>query len=282
MLKDQTASIGITFGFARHFETYLYLVPYQDDHQSLWGPPGDTDLGIKFHLPYSSSAFHVGTQLFASFPTANTPNVPYEPFSTRSVSWGGYLLFTASFAETFPMLPFKLHANIGYIDQAVEDQFFTSEIDQLLLGFGAVFPIRSFQLYTEFTSESFMNQPEIPFSSNSMRVTQGFKFIGPKEIIFDVVFDYGLTNKDSVNALKSQSKSSEYVKDYFDWKFSVGATFRFSLNKFFDDSDEEAKKREAEEQRKLDQIKSKRSKADEDLENMKKILEKKRSKETDK
>lgn len=278
LTKDHTANLGLTFGFAKNFEAFLHVIAYQDDQESLWGPPGNTDLGVKYHLPFSFSNFHIGTHIFFTFPTAKTANVPFEQFSTDKTGWGGRLLFTLSFADMFPMVPFKLHGNFGYIDHSIDDQFFTSEVDQILLGLGAVFPIRSFQLYTEFTSESFMNQPEISFSSNSMRLTQGVKLIGPKEIIFDVVFDYGLSNKDSLNAIKKQKLKSPYIKDYFDWKFSIGATFRFSLHKYFDKSERKAKKRELEEQLKMNKIKKKRSKADKDLENMKKILEKKRSK----
>jgi len=273
MAKDHTLNFGVTFGFFKHFEATLKLTPYQDDQQSIWAPPGDTRLGLKYHIPFFKSAFHLGLKCFADFPTANQANIMYEPFNTDEIGWGGHVLSTLSFANVFPLLPLKIHANVGYIDHSINDQFFTSIDDQMLLGFGIVFPIRSFQLFTEYSAEVFMNQPDIDFMQNSMRITQGFKFLGPKNIIFDLIFDLGLTNEDSVRVLEEKDESSPYIRDYADWKITFGATYRFSFKKYFDKSDAIAKQKELEEKRKLQKIKSKRENASKDLESMKKVLD---------
>lgn len=273
MAKDHTLNVSATFGFAKHLEASLRIIPYQDDQKSIWGPPGDTQLGLKYHLPFLNSSFHLGLNTFFIFPTARHANVGYEPFSTDKTAWGAHLLMTLSLEKILPTLPIKIHGNFGYIDHSMDDQFFTSEIDQMLLGFGIVFPVRSFQLFTEYTSEVFMNTAEIDYMENSMRATQGLKFLGPKNIIFDLVFDFGLTNKDSISVFKKEHRLTQFMKDYADWKVTVGVTYRFSLNRFFDRGEAEERKQEAEEKKKLDKIKSKREKANDDLDSMKRILD---------
>lgn len=273
MVKDHSFMMGLTFGLSRNFETTLGIVPYQDDQKSIWGPPGDTRLGLKYHLPFFNSAFHMGLHGFFVFPTARYANIAYEPYSSGKVAWGSQLLTTISFENVFPMLPMKMHLNFGYLDHNIGDQFFTSEIDQMLLGFGMVFPIRSFQMFTEYTNETFFNATELDFMQNSMRVTQGFKFLGPKNIIYDLVFDVGLTNEDSLKSVNLEK--SPLLKDYADWKVTLGINYRFSLKRFFDRSEEQERERESEEQKKLNKIKAKRERASKDLKNMKEVLDRK-------
>jgi hypothetical protein len=273
MIKDHTLTMGVTLGLFRNFEATLGLVPYQDDQKSIWGPPGDTKLGLKYHLPFLNSAFQIGWYNFFIFPTSKYANINYEPFSSGKFGWGSQLLTTVSFENVFPMLPMKMHLNVGYLDHNLGDQFFVSEMDQMLLGFGIVFPIRSFQVFTEYTAEVFVNTAEVDFMENSMRVTQGFKFLGPKNFVYDLIFDIGLTNEDSLQV--AGVATSPLLKDYADWKVTLGVSYRFSLKRLFDRSDEKAKERETEEQKKLDKIKEKRESATKDLESMKEVLDKK-------
>lgn len=274
LAKDHSLSVGVTFGFMKHLETSLNIVPYQDDQHSIWGPPGNTRLGLKYHLPFSSPGFHIGLNQFFVFPTAQTDNIAFEPFSSGKVAWGSQLLMTMSLENMMPMMPIKIHANIGYLDHDMGDLFFKSEIDQMLIGLGVVFPIRSFQLFTEYSAEVFINEASVDFSQNSMRLTQGFKFLGPKAIIFDVIFDLGLTNNDLLETVKAaQDSISPFLKEYADWKFTIGATYRFSFKKLFDKSEKVERKKEDEEKRKLQRIQRKRENAAKDLESMKQILD---------
>jgi len=274
MTKDYTFSTAATFGFSKNFETYLMGVLYQDDQRSIWAPPGDSRLGIKYHLPSLGPAFHVGLNTFAVFPTSKYHNLMYEPYSSGEFGWGVQVLSTISFANVMPLLPMKIHLNAGYLDHAFNDDFFTSKIDQALIGAAVVFPVRSFQLFTEFTGEIFINEPDVQFAQNSMRVTQGFKFLGPKNVIFDLIFDFGLTNEDSLrNISEANIIKHPLWKDYADWKVTFGATYHFSLKRFFEKDIDEAKKKELEEQRKLERIKNKREKAKSDLDSMKRALE---------
>ncbi len=274
MTKDYTFSMSATFGFSKNFETYLQAVFYQDDQQSIWAPPGDTRLGIKYHLPFLGPAFHLGVNTFAIFPTSKYHNLMYEPFSSGEFGWGAQLLSTISFANVMPLLPMKIHLNAGYLDHTFNDQFFASPIDQMIIGAGIVFPVRSFQLFTEFSGEIFINSPDVEFVQNSMRVTQGFKFLGPKNVIFDMIFDFSLTNEDSLrNIDASRFLNHPLWKDYADWKVTFGATYHFSLKRFFEKDVDDAKKKELEEQRKLERIKNKREKAKTDLESMKRALD---------
>lgn len=274
MTKDYTFSTAATFGFSKHFETYLMSVLYQDDQQSIWAPPGDMRLGLKYHFPFSGPAFHLGLNTFAVIPTSKYYNLMYEPYSSGKFGWGAQFLSTISFANVMPMLPMKIHLNAGYLDHSIKDNFFADSTDQVIIGAGIVFPVRSFQLFTEFTGEIFINEPDVQFAQNSMRVTQGFKFLGPKNLIFDLIFDFGLTNEDSLrNIDESQKLKHPLWKDYADWKVVFGATYHFSLKRFFEKDVDDAKKKELEEQRKLERIKNKREKAKTDLDSMKRALD---------
>jgi len=42
LAKDHTLNLALTYGLTDAVEVMVKLVPYQDDQQHIWGPPGDT------------------------------------------------------------------------------------------------------------------------------------------------------------------------------------------------------------------------------------------------
>lgn len=273
LAKYHHAYLNATFGLARYSEVFINIVPYQDDQRHIWGGFGETRLGIKYLLPFETDALKFGLFGFYKFPTGDPSNVPYEIFSTDKPGWGINALFTFDFLDIFPSQPFKLNLNIGYMDHSIYDQYFKSKIDHLLIGSGIKFSIRDIQVFLEYSGEIFFNNPaQVDFSQNSMRITPGVRFLGPWKNTIDLAFDFSLTSYDS---LKNTDK---FHKEYFGWKFTIGMTHRFSVFKYFDKTAKLERKRRLEELRKLEQIKKKREKANEDLEKMKEILDKKKTK----
>lgn len=271
--KYYNVNLNATVGLAKYLEIFLNVIPYQDDQYHILGRFGDTKIGLKYLTPIATEQFKFGLIGFYKFPTADSSNVKYELFSTNKPSWGVKALFTLDFMEIFPTFPIKFNLNFGYMDHNIYDRYFSSEIDQLLIGSGLKFSVRSVQVYLEYSGEIFFNNPgEVDFNQNSMRITPGFRFLGPWQNTIDLAFDFALTNYDSL-------KGTDFCfhKEYFEWKFTVGLTHRFSVFKYFDKTAKLERKKQLEELRKLEEIRKKREKANEDLDKMKKILDKKKS-----
>ncbi|MFQ5865666.1 MAG: hypothetical protein ACE5IW_10590 [bacterium] len=264
--KDHTWNFGLTYGLLNNLELTAQIVPYQDDQEHIWGPPGDTQVGLKLRLPLSTSGVTTGLRGFLSIPTAQNHNVPFEPYSSDQLAWGVMGLITINLTNTFPLFPLKFHTNVGYVDHNIQTIFSNEVTDQLLLGFGFKFPIQSFILYTEYTGEIFFNHDAVSFRDNSMRLTQGFKFIGPLNVIVDLGLEIGLSRDLDVYPAP--------LHEYADWKIMGGLTYQFSAGKVYEKNPRVAKKNRKEEERGLEKIKKKREKAGEDLENLREKLEK--------
>lgn len=217
--KDHTLSVSVTLGLTRHLEFTGVLTPYQDDQRNIWGPPGDTQIGLKFISPFSSSSVVTGLRFFFRFPTAQNHNVRFEPYSSGSTGAGLVGLATFDFTDTFPLFPLKLHLNFGYMDHDLSDDPFHSEKDQYILAAGMKFPIRSTILFTEYTAEIFANNPIVDrYSLNSQRITQGIKFLGPWNLIMDLAVDFSL-------AAKPDPVMPPYLKEYAGWKVVFGVNY---------------------------------------------------------
>lgn len=272
MAKYYNANINATVGIAHYLEAFINFVPYQDDQYHLIGRIGDTYLGVKYLSPLATDAFKLGITGFYKFPTAERANVPYEIFTTDKPAWGAKALVTLDLLNVLPSFPVKLNVNFGYMDHNIYDAYFRAKYDQLLIGSGIKFSVRSLQIFTEYTAEVFFNVPQqVDFSQNSMRITPGIRFLGPWKNTIDVMFDFSLTKYDS---LKNKDR---FHKEYFNWKATIGMTRYFTVFKYFDKTARLERQKRMEELRRLEEIRKKREKADQDLNKMKNILEKNKS-----
>ncbi len=270
--EDHTMIFGLTLGLTNSFEVLAQLVPYQDDQTHIWGPIGDTRLGVKFHVPNKGSAIQNGLLAFTTFPTGINHNLPYEPFTYDANGWGLMWLTTFDFRKGAATLPLKLSLNLGYHDMDWSDRYFSDKKDQLLAAVGIKFPIRSSLLYTEINGEIFINNPDqVPFSQNLFRVTQGIRFLGPWHLVCDIAADLGLGGDNSNDI---ENFANPYMKNYADWKIIVGFTYRTTLFKHLTREEKIQQRKQREEDNKLDAIRKKREKVVKDLEEMKKKLEK--------
>jgi len=268
--KYYLSNLNTTVGLASYLETYFNIIPFQDNQKNLWGQFGDIHLGVKYLTPLATNFFKFGLSGYYKFPTAAIGNVAYETFSTDHPAWAARALLTLDFFDMMPTFPIKFNFNLGYIDHNIFDTYFTSNIDQMFVGAGVQFAIRSFQFFTEYSGEIFFNNSHnVPYNQNSHRLTQGIRFMGPWNNTIDLSFDFGLTQYDS---LKNQDI---FHKEYYSWKARVGITHRFSVYKYFDKSAKLQRMKEEEERRKLEEIRKKREKVKQELEQMKKRIEKK-------
>ena len=272
--EDHNLNIGLSMGLSKKFELFAQLVPYQDDQKHVWGPVGDTRVGLKFHRPSPNRFFQWGILGFAKFPTAINHNVRFEPYSTNDPGWALMGLWNFDFKNTASAVPLKFSFNIGYMDHSWYDRYFSEKKDQLIGGFGFKFPIRSSILYSELSGELFINNTEtVPMSYNSMRVTQGLRFVGPWDIVMDIAFDYGLNTKPTI---LEQSKHPEFIKRYADWKIVLGLSVRHTFFRVLTPEEKLIKQQKEEELRKMEAIRKKREKVSKELEEMREKLQEKK------
>jgi hypothetical protein len=180
------------------------------------------------------------------------------------------MLFSFNLSKIVPQALLNLHINLGFYAPNINDTYFSSKIDQMLMGIGFVVPIRSSQVYLEYSGELFINnQDSVSFSENSNRITTGIKFLGPFKTLIDVAADIGLSKRSKL------AEISVFHKDYPRWRVWVGIAYRFSFYKYFDKSAKLARQREEQERRKLERIKQRRRKATIEMQKMKEILKRK-------
>lgn len=266
--KDHTLSLGITLGLSNSLEFSLHVVPYQDDQLHAWGPPGDTQLGLKLALPFAGAGLSTGLRGFVNLPTAKNHNVQFEPYSSGNVGAGLQGLLTVDMTESFPLVPLKAYLNFGYYDHTLDRDFFVDDEDQYLLGAGLKFPIRSITFYTEYTGEIFAHNKLLSYAENSTRVSQGMKVLGPWNLIMDLAVDVGL---DKPASLRSDPT---FQKDYADWKVILGINYQMAFNRDGGASPALSSKRSSRRaDPELERVRLKRENAKEDLEDMEKSLQ---------
>ncbi|MFQ5603217.1 MAG: hypothetical protein ACE5HS_08105 [bacterium] len=266
--NDQSLNLGLTYGLTNDLEITALFKPHQDDQQYNWFSPGDTEIGIKWQLPFSGSDFISGVKGFLSLPTARTHNPPFEPYSSPQIAWGVVGLLTLDLTHKLPRLPLKIYTNVGYLDHDITSVFAERSTDQLLLGLGFKIPVYPFILYTEYTGEIFYNHDQVGFRDNSMRLTQGFKFVGLFNTVVDIGFEVDLSRNRAVYP-------AAIVHDYADWKLFGGVTYRFKRKNFDAGRPGVVKIDRKKEEKILEQIRARREKANEDLEKVREQLEKK-------
>jgi hypothetical protein len=262
--NDHTLQLGLTYGLSPNLELTAKLVPYQEDQVHDFSVPGDTQFGIKWRTPFSTTSLITGLRGFIVLPTGRSHNVPFEPYSSGKLSLGAMAMITASVSQRYPL---KVYANVGYLDHNITTLFSNELTDQLLLGIGFKFPIHPFIMYTEYSGEIFVNNNAVSFKDNSMRLTYGLRFRGPFRTTMDMGVDVGLSRN-------LNPAPHPLIHEYADWKIFAGISYQFDTMRVYGKSPvASAKPVQKDESRMLEEIKRKREQADRELEEMKKKLE---------
>ncbi|HNS72232.1 MAG TPA: hypothetical protein PKI81_02390 [bacterium] len=269
---DHTLNVALTLGLSRTFELMLHAVPYQDNQRDLFGPIGDTQIGVKFHLPNRGSIFQSGLLGYVRLPTAPMHNIPYEGYSTDAFGWGLTGLASLDLRSSSLALPVKFIANIGYRDQDWGDRYFSADYDQLLFALGFKFPIRATLLYLETSGEVFVNQTDLlSLRQNLLRLSGGLRFLGPGQLVFDAAADIRLGN---YTPSAAEMAVNPYLKRYADWKVLLGVTHRIQLFEPATEQDRARSERRAEEEKKNEEIRKQREQVNRELEELRKKIEK--------
>ena len=269
---DHTLNLALTLGLSNTFELVLHAVPYQDNQRDLFGPIGDSRIGMKFHIPNRGSILQTGIYSYISMPTAPLHNIQYEGFSMDAYGWGITGLASLDLRSSTMALPVKFLFNVGYRDQDWGDRFFTADYDQLLTGIGFKFPIRSSLLYVETTGEIFINQTDrLSLRQNLIRFSSGLRFLGPRQLVFDVAADIRLGNYTPSYAEMSENP---FLKRYADWKILLGVTHRMQLFEPVTAEKRSRSQQQVEEQKKSEEIRKQREQVNRELEELRKKVEK--------
>jgi len=266
--KEYHLTLSTNYGLTNFLELDIRFVLYQDDQRHIWGPIGDTEMGIKLGFPIDThKILFFGLRSYLILPTAPNHNVEFEPFSADHVGWTNIVCSTIDFTEPIHY-PLKLYFNFGYLDHNLQDNLFAAKIDQIFLGAGIKFPIKSTILFWEFTTEQFYNRPELSFRQNSMRSSQGIVFIGPFNTIVNLSCD--------VNLSKPTPTTFFYPKRLANWKIWFGVTNYVSLRRYFSKISEKRRREKElqEELKKQERIRAERKKAIEEMKKMQQILKK--------
>lgn len=277
LAKDYTLQVGMTLGFSRWLEGFLQVVPYQTDPNHLWGPPGDTRLGLKLHVPRRGKFAQMGLVALAKIPTGRTYPLPFEPYAEKSFGYSLIGVLSCDLRRFSNTLPLKFAANLGYQCHDADNQFLRGQSDQLVGGVGVKWLVRSSLIYSEVTGQVFINNPNIAFQQNLLRFTQGIKFSHRSGLIFDAAFDLELGRY--VPTVVESAARPRFLEDYADWKLIIGVTYRTVLFKAWDEQYKQAEKKQREQENNLEQIREKRQKVNKELEEYKKRLEEEKKEE---
>ena len=269
LAKDYAVNTGVTLGVNRFFEVFIHLVPYQTDQVHIWGPPGDAKVGAKLNAPNRGGVAQFGLAAYGDFPLAQLHPLKYEPYSEKAFGYAVIGLATFNLKNAATQIPLKLTANVGYKSHNASAGFFSGDTDQLIGGLGFKFPVKSSQLYTEATGEIFFNNETVPFLKNSLRLTQGYKFITRSGLIFDIAADVRLGQKPTQTEKKQIPR---FFADYADWKIIIGMTFRTTLFKKWNEKYQQEEQQRKMKQNEQEEIRKMREKVVDELEEYKKRL----------
>lgn len=269
LAKDITLQVGVTCAFNRRVEAFLHVVPVQTDQQHLWGPPGDTRLGVKFNL-LRHGRRQAALAATVDFPTACVHPIPFEPFSDGAFGHTLFAIGSLDLRRVFGS-PLKAAVNLGYRTHDAGRPLFSGKTDQLVGGAGLKWLFKSTLFYSEVTGELFIRQPAVTLRQNSLRFSQGVKFPGRGGLIFDAAVDVELGRYRP--APTETTAQPRWWADYADWKLIFGVTYRAEVLRGLDEQRRLEKIQRREEKNNLEQIREKRQKVSKELEELKRRLE---------
>ncbi len=274
LAKDYHLTLNATYGLTSYLEVSTRFVAYQDDQKHIWGPIGDTELGLKIKIPVAERLFFLGLRNYFILPTAPKHNLPYEPFSADHVAWSPGVAASLDLTDVL-YFPLKLYLNWGLIDRYFRFQnIFGEKIDQYYLGAGLKFSVGGTIFFWEYYTEQFYNRrDELSFRQNYQVSTQGITFLGPSNFIVTLAGEISLTDV---------SPRTFFVqKDLAKWKVWVGISKYISFRNYLSEiAERKRRQRERMEELKKQQlIKKERVTAEDELRRMQEKLKKKKKKE---
>jgi len=182
---------------------------------------GDTYMGVKLSFaPVWWLKF--GGYGFYTLPTGSSV-LKDKGYTSRKETFGGIACITFDFLSekaTIP-IPLRFHLNGGYLidknDSLFESINQNKNINDLLLLRGGIeIPAGAFDLFADFSTEQAINNKDLRFRDNPMRITPGVRFYSPGSVL-DLGVEIGL-GKVGVEAIPNKT-------DRMSWRVLFGVSF---------------------------------------------------------
>lgn len=302
-----------SYGILEHLDATLGLRVYQDTHyENEFNLPDDLFLTLRAaSFKFSRNHFHHGLLASFRFPTAEIHNYPFAKYASGAFEYAFMWAVSYYRDQYLPNRDFNVHFNIGWWNhnekgttlyefeedygdyQAGDKLEATKNSQELRMALAAVFPSSVFDfrlelsgmLYLEKTNEFVYSAEEWAFLTPSLRYKPA------KWAYLDLGVDFRLSEERQWTAgIPDMSRELELPPNYPGWKVHLGAGFAFNLTgkpvdnmqdnqveaqqkiELFETIIEEKEKaREVEDQ--IESLRRVRKETDEEIEELKKILE---------
>lgn len=294
------SGIALTYGITDNFDLTVAPGIYQDTHsQNEYNLPDDITVALKAgSFDFADRKMYGAVGLNVRFPVGDDHNYPFTYYASGAVEYG---LNGALSYYTDPYLPdrsLSLHLNVGWWNHNEAGQELrpnmTSNVNsqELLYGFGVLYPTEMFDFILELTGSSFITKPEkFVFSREDwMYVTPTVKYKPLGWVNFNFGVDILLSGDKDESAGLPKFENLD-LPNYSAWKAHLGIELtvlpitassqsaaqvqknQFNQRvEFFQQIIEEREKSENIKEE-LDKLKEERAAAEQELEELKQILE---------
>ena len=303
---------SINMGINEHLEVGVTPILYQDTNSDggniLDGQANfPDDLYISFKLgSYSAleSPYIFGGMLYTRIPLAEQSNIVYENYSAGTLEFGLTGLFTYLSNITFPDEGWKYHVNLGYLNHNDVGKELTDNPDdptsnamsaELLFGTGMLYPAGTFDFTWEINASYFITKPPVSAYSREYvsYLTGGVIYKPYPWLTFNTGLDIRLlSGKDQSDYVETSLIKRPDFPNYPTWRATIGAKIAILPTSLYSSDEEELIRKKALERQQimqqmmnsdseteeaedeLNRIKSERVKLEDELERLRKLLEK--------
>jgi hypothetical protein len=302
------ANLVLTYGFTRHFDVSLQARLYQDTHYQpqQYNFPDDLFLQLKFgSFEFQRRHFNQAFLIASRFPTGKIHNYPFAEYSSGSIEYG--IKYALSFYKNahIQAKEAQVHFNLGWwshnekgkeIDVYNSDPM-TATVNSSYLQFAlaTVLPAgSSIDFRMEITGGFYLTRPDmfVYSAEDWFLFTPSMRYRFSDIVSMDLGMDFRLNSGDKqfTQGVPDISEVLNLSKNYPAWKIHIGFNFILSpgekrelvsgMNKkryekrvqYYQLLKEEKKKAvDAEED--YDMLRNERQKADNEIENLREILE---------
>ncbi|MGB9561242.1 MAG: carboxypeptidase regulatory-like domain-containing protein, partial [bacterium] len=179
---------------------------------------GDAFAGVK--LSFAPVWFlKLGGYGFYNFPTGSSV-LKDKKYTLQKENFGGIGCVTFDFINPKAKIPFpvRIHLNGGYLIDKNDSSGIEKNLnDLLILRGGFEIPAGAFELFADFSTEQAINNKDLKFSKNPMRITPGLRFYSYSSML-EFGCEIGLGDTPGVESIPGK-------RDKMSWKAFLGVSF---------------------------------------------------------
>ncbi len=242
-LFNSQSTLILNYGISEHLELALSPILYQDTNRGMsqYNFIDDIYLFVKFgSLGGHGSHVKSGIDLGVRFPTGETHNILFEPYSTGRIGFGISTRFSWAARPFYPDDGLTLHFNAGYwnyndvgekltdIPGNVDLVRATKPTTDFLYGVGLNYPTLKFDFSLEFYGNIFIRQPPVTAYSreNSAFISPRIRYKPYHWLNFDLAGDIRVMSVDDETDFTSPGvEVYPGMPNYPPWRFNIGAQF---------------------------------------------------------